>query len=145
MSSTSRTAIWSVGARVALLISALCVIAFLVWQGIAAQGAPDPLGARTNPTVAALDIAVLVFREGLECILVLAAITASMTGHPADVVHRGRDHEPIDRKRTGSGSASGDGSSRGHCLACDYELVLSQNLLGRLDSRSQSKTKIADR
>src|SRR5438067_6796905 len=80
MSSTSRTAIWSVGARVALLISALCVIAFLIWQGIAAQGAPDPLGARTNPTVAALDIAVLVFREGLECILVLAAITASMTG-----------------------------------------------------------------
>src|SRR5437667_5845617 len=80
MSSTSRTAIWSVGARVALLISALCVIAFLVWQGIAAQGAPDPLGARTNPTVAALDIAILVFREGLECILVLAAITASMTG-----------------------------------------------------------------
>jgi high-affinity iron transporter len=62
------------------VISALCVVAFLVWQGIAAQGAPDPLGARTNPTVAALDIAVLVFREGLECILVLAAITASMTG-----------------------------------------------------------------
>src|SRR5437016_478403 len=80
MSSTSRTAIWSVGARAGLVISALCVIAFLVWQGIAARGAPDPLGARTSPTVAALDIAVLVFREGLECILVLAAITASMTG-----------------------------------------------------------------
>src|SRR5438552_3477324 len=80
MSSTSRTAIWSVGARAGVVISALCVIAFLVWQGIAARGAPDPLGARTSPTVAALDIAVLVFREGLECILVLAAITASMTG-----------------------------------------------------------------
>jgi high-affinity iron transporter len=80
MSSTSRTAIWSVGARSSLVIAALCLIAFLVWQGIAAQGAPDPLRARTNPTVAALDIAVLVFREGLECILVLAAITASMTG-----------------------------------------------------------------
>src|SRR5438270_1895102 len=80
MSSTSRTAIWSVGARAGLVIPALCLIAFLVWQGIAAQGAPDPLGARANPTVAALDIAVLVFREGLECILVLAAITASMTG-----------------------------------------------------------------
>ena len=80
MSSTSRTAIWSVGARAGLVIAALCVIAFLVWQGIATQGAPDPLGARTSPTVAALDIAVLVFREGLECILVLAAITASMTG-----------------------------------------------------------------
>ena len=30
--------------------------------------------------MAAIDIGVLVFREGLECILVLAAITASMTG-----------------------------------------------------------------
>src|SRR5437868_3932025 len=80
MSSTSRTAIRTASARAGLVISALCVIAFLIWQGIAAQGAPDPLGARTNPTVAALDIAVLVFREGLECILVLAAITASMTG-----------------------------------------------------------------
>src|SRR5947209_5810281 len=80
MSSTSRTAIRAFGARAGLVIPALCLIAFLVWQGIAAQGAPDPLGARANPTVAALDIAVLVFREGLECILVLAAITASMTG-----------------------------------------------------------------
>jgi len=34
----------------------------------------------TSPTVAFLDIGVLVFREGLECVLVLAAITASMTG-----------------------------------------------------------------
>ena len=40
----------------------------------------------TNPTVAFLDIGVLVFREGLECILVLAAITASMTG--AKQAHR---------------------------------------------------------
>src|SRR5256886_1993762 len=34
----------------------------------------------TSPTVAFLDIGVLVFREGLECILVLAASTASMVG-----------------------------------------------------------------
>jgi len=40
----------------------------------------------TSPTVAFLDIGVLVFREGLECILVLAAITASMTG--AKQTHR---------------------------------------------------------
>ncbi len=40
----------------------------------------------TSPTVAFLDIGVLVFREGLECILVLAAITASMTG--AKQAHR---------------------------------------------------------
>ena len=66
--------------RVALMFAALCVVGIFVWQGIAASGAPDPLRPNTSRTVAALDIAVLVFREGLECILVLAAITASMIG-----------------------------------------------------------------
>ena len=56
------------------------VVGLLVWQGITAKGAPDPTHPNTSPTVALLDIAVLVFREGLECILVLSAITASMTG-----------------------------------------------------------------
>src|SRR5438105_3314698 len=60
--------------------AALAVIAILVWQGIFAHGVPDPTQPNTSKTVAALDIGVLVFREGLECILVLAAITASMTG-----------------------------------------------------------------
>ena len=68
------------GVRVGLAFAALFVIAIFVWQGIAAQGAPDPLHANTTATVASLDIGVLVFREGLECILVLAAVTASMTG-----------------------------------------------------------------
>lgn len=63
-----------------IFLAALAVIAVLVWQGIFAQGAPDPTQPNTSATVAALDIGVLVFREGLECILVLAAITASMTG-----------------------------------------------------------------
>src|ERR1700686_4044067 len=58
----------------------------IVWQGFTAHGAPDPTQPNTSPTVAFLDIAVLVFREGLECILVLAAITASMTG--ARQMHR---------------------------------------------------------
>jgi high-affinity iron transporter len=69
-----------IGVRVGLLFAALFVIAIFVWQGIAAHGAPDPLEAHTTATVASLDIGVLVFREGLECILVLAAVTASMTG-----------------------------------------------------------------
>src|ERR1700675_258757 len=56
----------------------------MVWQGVTAQGAPDPTQPNTSPTVAFLDIAILVFREGLECILVLAAITASMTGPKRD-------------------------------------------------------------
>lgn len=56
------------------------MVGVLIWQGVTAQGAPDPLRPNTSPTVAFLDIGVLVFREGLECILVLAAVTASMTG-----------------------------------------------------------------
>ena len=60
--------------------------AILIWQGLSAQGAPDPMRPNTSPTVACLDIGILVFREGLECILVLAAITASMTG--AKQAHR---------------------------------------------------------
>src|SRR6202048_4786656 len=52
----------------------------IVWQGVTAHGSPDPMEPNTGATVAFLDIGVLVFREGLECILVLAAITASMTG-----------------------------------------------------------------
>jgi high-affinity iron transporter len=71
---TTRVA-WILG-----LIAAAGVITMMIWQGIAAHGAPDPTQLNTSPTVAFLDIAVLVFREGLECILVLAAITASMTG-----------------------------------------------------------------
>ncbi len=66
--------------RIGIIAAAICVAAVIVWQGIAAHGAPDPTQPNTSPTVAFLDIGVLVFREGLECILVLAAITATMTG-----------------------------------------------------------------
>jgi high-affinity iron transporter len=66
--------------RIGVVVAALFVVAMLVWQGIAAHGAPDPMRPNTSQTVAFLDIGILVFREGLECILVLAAITASMTG-----------------------------------------------------------------
>src|SRR5207244_9714147 len=72
--------------RIGVVAAALFVIAMLVWQGVTAHGAPDPIRPNTSPAVAVLDIGVLVFREGLECILVLAAITASMTGRK--LVHR---------------------------------------------------------
>jgi high-affinity iron transporter len=72
-----RTPVW---VRCGIWTAALCVVGFVIWQAVAVHGAPDPLKPRTSATVAILDIAVLVFREGLECILVLAAITASMTG-----------------------------------------------------------------
>jgi high-affinity iron transporter len=67
--------------RILLLLAALIVAGVLVWQGITSGGNPDPTAPNTSPTAALLNIAVLVFREGLECILVLSAITASMTGN----------------------------------------------------------------
>src|SRR6266480_4076893 len=66
--------------RIGTFAAAICVIGVITWQGVTAHGAPDPTQPNTTPTVSFLDIGVLVFREGLECILVLAAITASMTG-----------------------------------------------------------------
>src|SRR6266403_63058 len=66
--------------------AAIFVIALIIWQGVIAHGTPDPMRPDTSSTVAFMDIGILVFREGLECILVLAAITASMTG--SDQAHR---------------------------------------------------------
>ena len=63
-----------------LLLAALGVLGAMTWQGLTTGGSPDPTRANVSPHVAILDIGILVFREGLECILVLAAITASMVG-----------------------------------------------------------------
>ena len=71
---------WRIIFGIGIFAAAIAVVAMIVWQGVTAHGAPDPTQPNTSPTVAFLDIGILVFREGLECILVLAAITASMTG-----------------------------------------------------------------
>ena len=68
------------GVRIMLAVAALIVVSILVWQGLTARGNPNPAAPNTSPAAATLDIGVLVFREGLETILVLAAIVASMTG-----------------------------------------------------------------
>jgi high-affinity iron transporter len=69
-----------IGARIAIWTGVAIVLAVLIWTAIVSGGSPDPTSLDSPSTVKALDIAVLVFREGLECILVLAAITASMKG-----------------------------------------------------------------
>jgi high-affinity iron transporter len=66
--------------RVGLVLAVAVVAGVLVWQAVTASGSPDPTAAHTSATVAVFDIGVLTFREGLECILVLAAVTASMVG-----------------------------------------------------------------
>jgi high-affinity iron transporter len=69
--------------RISLFIAVAIVIGILVWQGITAHGNPNPTAPNKSPGSAILDISVLVFREGLESILVLAAIVASMVGERA--------------------------------------------------------------
>ena len=64
--------------NVLVVLGALLVLGVLVWQGITAQGNPDPSAANLSATTAVVNTGILVFREGLEAILVLAAITASM-------------------------------------------------------------------
>jgi high-affinity iron transporter len=75
---------------------ALLFIACVLFQKCVRAADLDPLAPSTSPVAAAIDIGVLVFREGLECILVLAAITAGLTGR------RGQYRRPI-----ASGAAAG--------------------------------------
>lgn len=59
----------------------LALLGLLIWQAVSSStGTPDPTAAGTNLSEGAvvLDSGLLVFREGLETILVLAAVTASM-------------------------------------------------------------------
>lgn len=59
-------------------IAILLVIGVLIWQGVTASGNPDPAIKHISSTAALMDTAILVFREGLEAILVLAALTAGL-------------------------------------------------------------------
>ncbi|HWB99770.1 MAG TPA: FTR1 family protein [Bryobacteraceae bacterium] len=72
--------------RILIGLGVALVLSVLAWQGITSAGNPDPMAAHTSRPAAVADIAVLVFREGLECILVLSAVTASMVG--ANAGHR---------------------------------------------------------
>ena len=62
-----------------LTLSVAAVAGVLCLQVLRTGGLPNPL-AHGDFGARLLDIAVLVFREGLECILVLAAVTANMAG-----------------------------------------------------------------
>src|SRR4051812_7014610 len=63
-----------------LAVAAAVVLGSLVWQGITASGAPDPTASHLSHHAVVLNTALLVFREGLEAILVLSAIVASFRG-----------------------------------------------------------------
>jgi high-affinity iron transporter len=62
-----------------VVLAGAAVIGVLVWQAVTAGGAPDPTAKHLSPAAAMVDTGVLVFREGLESILVLSAVTASLS------------------------------------------------------------------
>jgi high-affinity iron transporter len=62
----------------------LMVIGVFVWQAAASHGNPDPLAEGISPTAAMMNTGIVVFREGLEAVLVLAALTASMVRRRQD-------------------------------------------------------------
>lgn len=64
--------------RIVFLLAALLIVGVLVWQAITSAGAPDPTIKGMSPAAMVFSTGVLVFREGLEAILVLAAVTAGM-------------------------------------------------------------------
>ena len=66
--------------RIVIIAAGAMVLGVLIWQGVTASGNPDPTISHLNHNAAILDTGLLVFREGLEAILVLSAITASLMG-----------------------------------------------------------------
>lgn len=70
----------------ALLIgsSAAVVVGAIIWQTLALHGAPDPTAEGLSPVSVVVESGILVFREGLEAILVLAAVTASLLRQPGE-------------------------------------------------------------
>jgi len=65
---------WAIG----LVLAASLVVSVVVWQALTEGGVPDPTSRDLSPAAAVLNSGILVFREGLEAILVLAAITAGL-------------------------------------------------------------------
>jgi high-affinity iron transporter len=72
-----------------LLASILLGSVVLLWLAVSSGAVALPVPHAADSLVAILNVGTLVFREGLECILVLAALTAGMSGD------RGSQRRPI--------------------------------------------------
>jgi high-affinity iron transporter len=73
-------AFWRHVRRAAPWVAGGAALAALLWVVATAGGVPDPTARHLSKGAVMVDSGLLVFREGLEAILVLAAVTASMVG-----------------------------------------------------------------
>lgn len=64
--------------RAVVVLSGIIVLAVLIWQAVAMAGNPDPTADGISPAAMVMNTSVIVFREGLEAILILSALTASL-------------------------------------------------------------------
>ncbi|WP_066371186.1 FTR1 family iron permease [Neobacillus fumarioli] len=68
-----------------LIAASLAVlIGVIVWQAVFDHGNPDPTAKGISPGAAIINTAILVFREGLEAVLVLAAIISGLVKKKQD-------------------------------------------------------------
>lgn len=67
-----------------ITVSLLVVVGVIVWQGVHYQGNPDPTAKNITPGAAIINTAILIFREGLEAILVLSAIISGLVKKKQD-------------------------------------------------------------
>ncbi len=74
----SKRIVWKGLVNFTLAILVICVGVVLIWQGVTSSGNPDPTADHLNKFAVVMNTGILVFREGLEAILVLAALTASL-------------------------------------------------------------------
>ena len=63
---------------IAVIAGALVILVALIWQAVSVGGAPDPNVKGLSRSSMLMGSGILVFREGLEAILVLAAVTAGL-------------------------------------------------------------------
>lgn len=64
--------------NIIILAGAVIILVVIVWQAVIFSGVPDPEAKDLNTSAAVLSCGLLVFREGLEAILVISAITATV-------------------------------------------------------------------
>lgn len=67
------------GKKLLILLGIILVIGVFIWQAVYYSGSPDPTDKSLSNGAAVFSCGLLVFREGLEAILVLAAITATIS------------------------------------------------------------------